>query len=65
MQYKTIQANYDIELWKQVDAHLRLGWQCQGGVSVFIKQIGHGPNKEKMYYQAMVRDLTKSTLTPK
>ncbi len=34
MQYKVIRSDFEMELSKSVEEHLRDGWRLQGGVSI-------------------------------
>lgn len=50
MKYKILSSSTNSELEKQVNQLLILGWQCQGGVSIFVAASGYWS-----YNQAMVK----------
>lgn len=50
MEYKIIRASSDDEISEKVTTALIEGWQCQGGVSLFLTQ-----ERKRRYAQAMVR----------
>lgn len=51
MEYEVISSESMVTLKREVIKHLKVGWECQGGISVVGGVLG------VMFYQAMIREI--------
>jgi hypothetical protein len=56
-EYKLTTADTPLKLEQSVNAWTNSGWQPIGGVSVIViqKPVGHNPNHEILFSQALVK----------